>query len=52
MWSLSIFILLVYKAGGYTKVVEDCARKSMLSAAEEIKALPHYGTDGEVLSFY
>ena len=38
----------VYRDGGYIQVAEDCARKSMAKAAEEMKALLHYVQDGEV----
>ena len=42
----------VYRdGGGCIKVVEYCARESMAKAVEEMKALPHYAQDGEVILF-
>ena len=31
--------------GGYIQMFEDCVRKSMAKAAEEVKAMPHYAQD-------
>lgn len=42
----------VYKKGGYLDVVNACAKASMLRAIDEVKALPGYSQDGEVMNSY
>ena len=39
---------LVYRRGGYIEMVGKCAKESMVKAAEEVKGLPHYASEGEV----
>ena len=41
-------IPLVYRRGGYIEMVGKCAKESMVKAAEEVKGLPHYASEGEV----
>ena len=49
-------VLYFYKLGyqdiDYVGVVSRCTAQSMARAAIEVKALPHYITDGEVFSLY
>lgn len=42
--------LVVYRSGGYIEAVNRCAKESMALAAEEVKAMPHYSLEGEVIS--
>lgn len=48
-----IFLLhIVYEKCGYVDLVAKQAETSMLTAVEEVKALPSYLSDGEVATFY
>ena len=38
----------MYRDGGYIESVDICAKESMARAAEEVKGLPHYASEGEV----
>ena len=42
----------MYQDIDYVDVVSRCIAQSMARAAIEVKALPHYITDGEVSSLY
>ena len=44
------FYKLVYQDSDYVGVVSRCTAQLMARAAIEVKALPHYITDGEVFS--
>ena len=37
-----------YRRGGCIEMVGKCAKESMVKAAEEVKGLPHYASEGEV----
>ena len=39
---------LVYRRGAYIEMVGKCVKESMVKAAEEVKGLPHYASEGEV----
>lgn len=39
----------MYNHGGYIEVVSDLAEQSMKAAVDEVKALAHYQSDGEVI---
>ena len=38
----------MYRNGGYIEAVDMCAKESMARAADEVKGLPHYASEGEV----
>ena len=38
----------MYRTGGYIEMVGKFAKESMVKAAEEVKGLPHYASEGEV----
>ncbi len=40
----------VYNTRGYLDNVDDCDKLSMLSAIDEVKALPDYMQSGEVIN--
>ncbi len=40
----------VYNTRGYLDNVDNCAKLSMLSAIDEVKALPDYMQSGEVIN--
>ena len=42
------FSFTVYNNNSYLEIVAAAAEHSMQSAVEEVKALPHYSTKGEV----
>ena len=45
-------LCIVYYKQGYMDIVSDAAEESMRSAIEEVKSLPHYSENGEVMKLY
>ena len=45
---IDLCVILVYQKRGCVGIVSVAAKKSILAAVDEVKALPHYSSKGEV----
>jgi hypothetical protein len=44
-----MLIFVVYKSSKYIEVIKLCTESTFVKAIDEVKALPNYSQDGEVM---
>ena len=51
-YDLALDFCVVYNRRGYVELVSEAAEDSMKAAIEEVQALPHYTSNGEVVLIF